>query len=111
MHLPLGIPFGQEAHLTVREIDAADRTSEADRDSSGRFGGIQEERVQARARNRVDDFMGLVAVGNQPEPSFLVVKHPPGHRNERGPEALHYADLFEGCDAAIGERQVDGAPG
>ena len=74
------------------------------------FGGIQEERVQARARNRVDDLVRLVAVGNEPEPSFLVVKHPAGHRNERGPEALHHADLFERRDAAIGERQVDRAP-
>ena len=79
----LGIVSGRKAHPAVREIDAADRLSEADRDSAGRFGGIQEERVQARARNRVDDFMRLVAVGNQPEPPFLVVKHPPGHRNER----------------------------
>ena len=54
--------------------------------------------------------MRLVAVGNQPEPSFLIVKHPPCHRNELGPDALHDADLFERRDAAIGERQVDGAP-
>ena len=102
---------GLRQHLPVCEIDAADRTSEADRDSAGRFGGIEEERVQALARDGKDDFVRFVAVGNELEPPFLVVKHPSGHRNEGGPEALHHADLFERRDAAVGEGQVDRAAG
>ena len=38
---------------------------------------------------------------------MLVMKHPARHRNERGLQALHHADLFESRDAAIGERFPD----
>jgi hypothetical protein len=109
--LGLGALRGRETQLAFCEIDAADRLSKPDRDSAGRLGGLHEQRVQAPARHRIDDFMRLVSVGNEAQPSLLVVEHPSGHRNERGPEALHHTHLFERGDAAIGERQVDRAPG
>ena len=57
----------------------------------------------------IDHFIGPLTVGLKRGVARPVMNEPAAHRQQRGAEILEHAGHLEGVNAAIGERQIDGA--
>ena len=94
------------------EVDTVDRPTEDEFDIAGRLGGVEEDRVQSGAPDRVDHLVGLRSVGLEHRVGVVDgVHHPAAHRDGDLVDAVDDTDVDEWDDAAGGEGEVDGPPG
>jgi len=77
---------------------------------AGDFSGIDQNLVELAAVDRMDDLVGMGGVGLQALVALAIVDHASAHGQGHGHDFVEYADLAQGHDAALGQRQIDRAP-
>ena len=97
-----------DAERRPLEVDVDDPLPEAHRHPV-QLGRVEQLRVEAGARDRVDGVPAVGAVRLERELAVRVVQHPPAHGQRLRQHGVREADPLEGVDAARRQREVDGA--
>ena len=71
-------------------------------------GAFEQDDVERRAADGVDDFLVLLPIGLQRALPGPIVQHAPAHRDQERLHVLHDAGTLKGADAARGQRKIDG---